>query len=69
MYLIMSYAFILLFSLFLLYDTKLLQVKASKCISLNKIGIKPNYPRESLGIFLDILNLFTNIGNVNLYSK
>ena len=62
---LLSYGFVLLFSLYLLYDTKVLQVKAANCNKLLAKNIYPNYPRESLGIFLDILNLFTNIGSIN----
>ena len=55
-----------LFSLYLLYDTKVLQVKAENCQNMIKnFNQYPNYPRESLSIFLDILNLFTNIGRIN----
>jgi len=50
----MSYGFIALFSMFILYDTKKLQVHAKNCVV-------PDYVNESLGIFLDILNLFSNI--------
>ena len=64
--LVLSYFFVLLFSLYLLYDTKVLQVKAANCKNmLDTFKIYPNYPRESLGIILDILNLFTNLGNIN----
>ena len=64
--LLLSYFFVLLFSLYLLYDTKVLQVKAANCKNmLDNLKIYPNYPRESLGIILDILNLFTNLGNIN----
>lgn len=64
--LFLSYTFVLLFSLFLLYDTKIQQVKALNCQNLvNNFKIYPNYPRESLGIFLDIINLFTNLGTIN----
>ena len=66
MNLVFSYVFVVLFSLFLMYDTKLLQVKAQYCNSLFKNGIKPNYPRESMKIFLDLINLFTNLGSARL---
>ena len=59
--LMMSYGFIVLFSFFILYDTKILKIKAQQCI--NKL-INPNYPKESMDIFLDILNLFTNFGEI-----
>ena len=51
---LLSYAFITLFSLFILYDTKKLQIHAKKCIV-------PDYINESMGVFLDILNLFSSI--------
>ena len=57
--LILSYGFIVLFSFLLLYDTKKVQLNALKC----KI---PNYINESLGIFLDIINLFSNISRVKV---
>ena len=52
---ILSYLFIVLFSVFILYDTKKLQVNAKKCVI-------PDYINESLGIFLDIMNLFVRLG-------
>ena len=51
---ILSYLFIVLFSFLILYDTKKLQVNAKKCVI-------PNYINESIGIFLDIINLFANL--------
>ena len=54
---ILSYLFIVLFSIFILYDTKKLQVNAKKCVI-------PDYINESLGIFLDIMNLFVRIGGL-----
>ena len=55
---ILSYVFIIIFSFLLLYDTKKLQVNAKKCII-------PDYVNESISIFLDIINLFSNLGRVN----
>ena len=49
-----SYVFVVLFSLFILYDTKKLQVHAKKCVI-------PDYINESMGVFLDVLNLFSSI--------
>lgn len=54
---ILSYGFVILFSFLLLYDTKKLQVNAKNC----KI---PNYINESIGIFLDIINLFSNLTRI-----
>tara|TARA_Y100000991_G_C21970651_1_gene349262 strand:+ start:1087 stop:1836 length:750 start_codon:yes stop_codon:yes gene_type:complete len=55
---ILSYGFVILFSFLLLYDTKKLQVNAKKCLI-------PDYINESIGIFLDIINLFANMGRIN----
>ncbi len=57
MMVMLSYGFILLFSLYILHDTKKLQVNA-------KICVKPDYINESMGIFLDVINLFSRIGHV-----
>jgi len=58
---ILSYFFIFLFSLFILHDTKFLRIKATMC---HAKGLLPNYPRDSLNLFLDILNIFTNYGYI-----
>lgn len=55
-----AYFFIAIFILFILYDTKKLQVNAKNCKD-NTV----DYINESLGIVLDALNLFQNIANVN----
>jgi FtsH-binding integral membrane protein len=49
-----------LFSLFTAYDIQVLRVNARLC----RIGknVQPDYPVESLGIYLDFINLFSNIG-------
>ena len=54
-----SYFFIVLFTLFILYDTKKIQVNAKNC-KTNTV----DYINESLGIVLDALNLFQNIAEV-----
>ena len=45
------YAGVFLFGLFILYDTKILRINAQHCST-------PNYPRESLHLFLDLVNMF-----------
>ena len=55
----MSYFFIGLFVLFILYDTKKIQVNAKSCKESTV-----DYINESLGIVLDALNLFQNIADV-----
>lgn len=56
---LLSYGFIILFSFLLLYDTKKMQINAQNCNI-------PNYINESLGIFLNIINLFSNISRAKL---
>ena len=51
-----AYAIIVLFVLFLLYDTKKIQVNAKNCKTATV-----DYINESLGIVLDVLNLFQNL--------
>ena len=46
--------FIGLFMIFILYDTKRLQINARECINAD-------YIKESLGLFLDIFNIFVRI--------
>jgi FtsH-binding integral membrane protein len=59
---VISYVAIVLFTLFLIYDTNEIRVDAIRC---NMTSNKPNYIHSSLGIFLDTLNLLTNIFNVS----
>jgi len=49
----LSYFFVFIFSFLLLYDTKKLQVNAKTCKD-------PDYINESIGIFLDIINIYSN---------
>ncbi len=50
----LSYIGLLLFSIFMLYDTKKLIVKAKQCI-------KADYVNDSMGVFLDGLNIFLDV--------
>ena len=49
-----SYFVIFLFMGFILYDTKRLQINAKECV-------KADYIKESLGLFLDIFNIFVRL--------
>ena len=51
----LAYAIILLFSVFVSYDTVHVFRQARQCVNF------PNYPKSSLDFLLDILNLFSNI--------
>jgi len=50
-----------LFSLFTAYDIQVLRVNAKLCRSGK--NVQPDYPVESLGIYLDFINLFTRMGS------
>lgn len=53
-YKFLSFIFVIIFMFLVLYDTKVLKLKASTCTY-------PNYPLDSLGLFLDVINLFNSI--------
>lgn len=59
-----SFIIIIIFCGFLLYDTQKIvkngMTVTNKCISKNQF-ICADYPKESMGIFLDIVNLFERI--------
>jgi uncharacterized protein len=52
-----------LFSVFTAYDIQLLKESAKLCKMLKNTGKDPDYPKESLGLFLDFINLFSYLGN------
>ena len=54
---IVTYASILIFSLFIMVDTKKIIVNAENCIN-------PDYINESINLFLDSINLFQNLYTV-----
>lgn len=54
-----SYVVILLFSLFVSYDTSKMFELAKRCIKY------PNYPKNSVDFFLDLLNLFLSFVNIH----
>jgi len=53
-YRVLSGLFVILFGVLILYDTKILRVKAATCTY-------PNYPADSVGLFLDGLNMYSNL--------
>ena len=55
---VLSWGFVVLFSLLLIYDTKRLHMHARQCVV-------PDYINDSIGIFLDISNMFANMGRVH----
>jgi len=50
-----------LFSLFTAYDIQVLRVNAKACKGAKKQGFDPDYPVESLGIYMDFINLFVRM--------
>ena len=54
---IISYVAVILFSFFIMYDTKKLIVNAQKCV-------RPDYINESLNLFLDSLNMFSSLYHI-----
>lgn len=54
---LMSYGAIMLFSFWVLYDTKKVIINADNCVN-------PDYINQSLNFVLDSLNIFTNIINI-----
>lgn len=57
-----SYGAIGVFSLFIMYDTKQIMINASGC-KVSPFG--PDYINESINLFLDSMNLFTNLYRVD----
>jgi len=53
----LSYGAIILFSFWILFDTKNIIKKSQACIN-------PDYINQSMNILLDSLNIFTNISNI-----
>jgi FtsH-binding integral membrane protein len=52
-----------IFSVLTAYDVQILKQNAKFCKALKNAGRDPDYPKESLGIFLDLVNLFSYIGD------
>ncbi len=60
---VVSYVTIVLFTMFLIYDTDMIRKRAHTC-NVGSIFNAPNYVESSLGIFLDSLNLMSSIFDV-----
>lgn len=56
-----SYGVIVLFSLFISFDTSKMFTLAKQCVNY------PNYPKSSVDFFLDLLNLFVSF--INIYGN
>ncbi len=58
-----SYAAIGIFTLFIMYDTRQVMINAVSC-RVSPFG--PDYINESINLFLDSMNLFTNLYSVDV---
>ena len=56
---------IVLFTIYIAYDTQIIKENARTCKSQLNRGVQPDYPKESLGLFLDVINLFTHLASAN----
>jgi len=54
-----------LFALLTVYDTQVIKQNKQVCNVLLKRGHYPHYPKESIGLFLDFVNLFANMARQN----
>ena len=54
-----------LFAVFTAYDVQVLKVGAKLCRVMKNTGSPPDYPVESLGLFLDAINIFSYMGGGN----
>lgn len=58
---VISYFVIFLFILFLVYDTSSIIKRSKECVENPKSINYPNYPKESLNLILDVLNIFVRL--------
>lgn len=61
----MALAGVGLFSIYTVYDTQIVKENARMCGSMLRKGQVPDYPSESLGLFLDFVNLFVNLSDLS----
>ena len=50
-----------LFALITAYDIQVLRVFAKRCKTLKKLKVEPDYPAQSLNLYLDFINIFVNM--------
>jgi FtsH-binding integral membrane protein len=50
-----------LFAVFTAYDIQVLRVFAKECKALKKLKIEPDYPAQSLNLYMDFINIFLNM--------
>ena len=62
---LLSFFGVALFAAFTAYDVQVLRGDAAFCKRLKKFKMEPDYPVASLGLYLDFINLFTNMGGTD----
>ena len=62
----LSFFGVALFAAFTAYDVQVLRAGAAACTRLQKkLKIDPDYPVESIGLYLDFINLFQSMGGAD----
>ena len=51
----------ILFTIYIAYHTQVIKENAKSCETQLRRGVLPDYPRDSVGLFLDIINLFSSL--------
>ena len=55
---------IALFAVLTAFDVQQIKESAKACARMKKLGFAPDYPVESIGLFLDYVNLFSKFGGL-----
>jgi hypothetical protein len=53
------------FALLTVYDTQVIKKNKQACMTMLKRGIQPDYPTESIGLFLNFVHLFSHFAEQN----
>ena len=53
------------FALLTVYDTQVIKKNKQACMAMLKRGIQPDYPTESIGLFLNFVHLFSHFSEQN----
>jgi FtsH-binding integral membrane protein len=62
----LSFFGVALFAAFTAYDVQVLRAGAAECRKMQKrLKIDPDYPVESIGLYLDFINLFQSMGGAD----
>jgi FtsH-binding integral membrane protein len=55
----------ILFTIYISYHTQVVKENARSCETQLRRGVLPDYPRDSAGLFLDVVNLFSSLARSN----